>query len=181
MSDVPPDVSTITPAAESPPDKPDSQTSAETKAFAKQKSPSPTDRMVEEHHEHLSTFREHITHHLEECRRCREELAQARVENIADRERGERLLAVEREKSERLGQECVKLRELSWAVGWMMLLGNGMVALGSIGLGIAGCWPKLPDETKYALGGSGAATAICGVVLTVLAFAAGRRARKPAN
>lgn len=168
MSDVPPDVSRITPAAEPPSDKPDPQTSAEAKAFAKQKSPSPTDRMVEEHHEHISTFREQINHHKEECTRCREELARMREDIVA-----------EREKSERLGHECVQLRELSWAVGWMMLIGNGMVAFGSIGLGIAGCWPKLPDETKYALGGGGAATAICGVVLTVLAFAAGRRARKP--
>jgi hypothetical protein len=63
----------------------------------------------------------------------------------------------------------------------MMLIGNGMVAFGSICLGIAGCWPNLPDGMKYALGGGGAAMATCGVVLTVLAFAAGRRARNSAN
>jgi hypothetical protein len=181
MSGDSPDISQIHPPAVVPPDNPDTQTSAETEAFQRRKPLSPTDRMVEEHHGHISTFREHINHHMEECARCRQELIQVRVEIVAERDRGERLLVAEREKSERLGHECVKLRELSWAVGWMMLIGNGMVAFGSIGLGIAGCWPELPNTAKYALGGGGAATALCGVILTVLAFAAGRRARTSPN
>jgi len=172
MSGVTPDISQITPPAEAPPDQPDTQTSAEAEAYRKKRSPSPTDRMVEEHHEHISTFREQINHHKEECTRLR-------GENVTESERGERLLTAEREKSERLGHECVKLRELSWAAGWMALFGNGMVVLGSIGLGIAGCWPNLPDGTKFGLGGGGETAAICGLVLTVLAFAAGRRARNP--
>ena len=180
MSSRQPDPSKIRAPGDTPQEKPDQKTTDENKEFQRKKASSPTDRIVEQHEFHIATFREHIHYHQEECSRFRQDISQARTDLNGERARGENLLAEERKKSERLAFECVKLRELSWAVGYMMLLGNVMVAFGSIALGIAGCWPELTNERKYAIGG-GAATAICGVLLTVLAVAAGRRARKNAD
>jgi hypothetical protein len=118
------------------------------------------------HADHLKTLYDHIAHHHDECKLCRNEKTQLQVRHEAEKER-----------AENFRNECTRLQILAWAVGWMMWIGNGMVALGSIAVGNAGCWPSMPDFLRYSLGAGGTTTALCGVVLTTLAFVCGRRAK----
>jgi len=161
------DLGQIKPPAEVPPEQPDRKTEEEARAF-KERALTPTDRMEASHHSHIITLNHHITHHKDECERCRSEIATLRG-----------TLDEEKSRSQNLGNECVKLRELSWVVGWLTVLSNGMVVLGGALIGIAGCWPGLGDVAKSAFGAGGVTMALCGVILTILSYAAGKRARHP--
>ena len=118
-------------------------------------------------HWHLETLRMQIQYHQRECGTLKDE---------RDSERAS--LQKSQERCETLVKDNVRLGELSWIVGWLNVVGNGLVAIGGGVFGIAGCWPNLPDRLKIVLASVGATMAGCGVLVTILAFASGKRARQ---
>ncbi len=163
-----PDIQRIKAPPLMPAEQPDPMTQAEKEELQK-KAATPTDRLVVAFHSHLACLNGHVDHHKGEGERFRGEVSALRD-----------VLKAERLRAERLGMENVKLRELSWAVGWMTLLGNGMTAIGGALLGVAGCWPGLNDSAKFVFSGGGIAMAFCGIVLIVLSYRTGLRAREEA-
>ncbi len=157
-----PDVGKIKPPSEVPPDQPDQQTADEEREL-KRRAPTAVEREAELHRAHLDALQDRIDHHMGECDRWREELF-----------RVQQALANERERAEKLSNDNVKIRELSWAANGLTILGNCFSAIGA-GLGVAASLSKLPDEIKSLLIGGGVALIFAGVALTIFSVLAGRR------
>lgn len=149
MSDQP-DLSQIKPPSKAPPDQPDQNTTAETQEL-KKKSLTPLEREAEAHRAHNESLRERIGYHQEEKVELQKEVMDLRNE-----------LAEERRRIENLAVRCARLEVIGFAVGCITVLGNFIVIVGSVFLGIAGAMPSLTDSQKTWCTTAGTSAAICG-------------------
>lgn len=164
------DLEAIKPPQEPPPQQPDAKTETEKRTAERPKPPTATEREAELKQILLSKLDDHVDFHKGECERLRKQhesdCGAFKTEIDELQEEMGRL----RDRIEELVEERTELRTAAKATGCLTLLANGLIAVGSGMVGVAGTVPNLHDDLKQIMGYGGSAVVICGLLVSVASY-----------